>query len=113
MQAGLISDEERAELLRLGAVGDMLFNFYDAEGRLLDHPVNRRTMSLPISQLRSVPLRVIASGGNEKVESLLGAIRLADCNVLVTNEATARDACRLAANKLGLRTRFISRVGAH
>ena len=87
----LIRDEERAGPLRLGAVGDMLFNFYDAEGRLLDHPVNRRTMSLPISQLRSVPLRVIASGGNEKVESLLGAIRLADCNVLVTNEATARE----------------------
>ena len=29
------------------------------------------------------------------------------------NEATAREACRLAAAKLGLRTRFISRQGAH
>lgn len=87
----LISDEERAELLRMGAVGDMLFNFYDRDGNLLDHPVNRRTMSLPISQLRSVPNRVIASGDNEKVECLLGAIKLAQCNVLITNEATARE----------------------
>lgn len=29
------------------------------------------------------------------------------------NEATARDACRLAAAKLGLRTRFVVRQGAH
>ncbi len=29
------------------------------------------------------------------------------------NEKTARDACRLAASKLGLRTRFIARHGAH
>ena len=48
-------------------------------------------MSLPIAQLRDVPTRVIASGGNDKVECLLGAIKLIDCNVLITNEATARE----------------------
>ena len=87
----MISDEERAGLLKLGAVGDMLFNFYDRDGRLVDHPVNRRVMSLPIEQLRSVPTRVIASGGSEKVECLLGAIKLVNCNVLITNVATARE----------------------
>ena len=46
---------------------------------------------MPIAQLRDVPTRVIASGGNEKVECLLGAIKLIDCNVLITNEATARE----------------------
>ena len=29
------------------------------------------------------------------------------------NEATAREACRLAANKLGIRTRFVSRASTH
>jgi large subunit ribosomal protein L16 len=29
------------------------------------------------------------------------------------NEATARDACRLAAAKLGIRTRFVVRQGSH
>ena len=87
----LISDDERAALMKLGAVGDMLFNFYDRDGQLVDHPVNRRVMSLPIAQLRGVPTRVIASGGNDKVECLLGAIKLVGCNVLITNEATARE----------------------
>jgi DNA-binding transcriptional regulator LsrR (DeoR family) len=47
-------------------------------------------MSVPVSQLRNVPTRIIASGGQDKVESLMGAIRLIDCNVLVTDEVTAR-----------------------
>lgn len=87
----LVSDEERIELMRLGAVGDMLFNFFDRKGNLLDHPVNRRIMSIPLSQLRNVPERVIASGGIDKVECLLGAMRLIDCNVLITTEETARE----------------------
>lgn len=86
----LISDADRAELTGMGAVGDLLFNFYDRNGRLLDHPVNQRIMSVPIAQLRSVPVRIIASGGADKVDSLLGAIKLIDCNVLITDEATAR-----------------------
>lgn len=87
----LIGEQDRAALVRQGAVGNMLFNFYDREGQLVDHPVNRRIMSLPIDQLRSVPTRIIASGGNDKVEALLGAVRLVDCNMLITNEATARE----------------------
>ena len=88
---GLLSDEDRIALVRMGAVGDILFNFYDRHGVLVDHPINRRVMSLPLEQLRGVPKRIIASGGNEKVNSLLGAIKLIDCNVLITNEATARE----------------------
>ena len=87
----MVTDEERAGLMRMGAVGDLLFNFYDRDGKLVDHPVNGRVMSIPLGQLRDVPTRVIASGGNEKVECLLGAIKLIDCNVLITNEATARE----------------------
>ena len=87
----LIGDEERVALMKMGAVGDLLFNFFDRDGKLVDHPVNSRVMSLPLAQLRGVPTRVIASGGNDKVECLLGAIALIGCNVLITNEATARE----------------------
>jgi deoxyribonucleoside regulator len=88
---GFLSDEDRTNLIRLGAIGDILYNFYDRDGRLVDHPINHRVMSIPIDKLRGVPKRVIASGGNEKVDSLLGAIELIGCNVLITNEATARE----------------------
>ena len=88
---GFNSEEERTELMRLGAVGDILYNFYDGNGVLVDHPLNSRVMSIPLEQLRGVPSRIIASGGHEKVDSILGAIKLVNCNVLITNEATARE----------------------
>ena len=88
---GFSSEEERSALIKLGAVGDLLYNFYDSTGTIVDHPINQRIMSIPLDQLRGVPLRVIASGGHEKVEPILGAIKLVNCNVLITNEATARE----------------------
>jgi len=88
---GLLSDDDRTALIRLGAVGDVLYNFYGRDGKLIDHPINSRVMSISLEQLRDVPKRVLASGGNEKVDSLLGAIKLVDCNVLITNEATAHE----------------------
>jgi DNA-binding transcriptional regulator LsrR (DeoR family) len=69
----------------------VLCHFYDREGKLVDHSVNDRVMSIPIPTLRKVPRRVIASGGSEKVEALLGAMKLIDCNALITTETTAQE----------------------
>ena len=87
---GFLNEEERISLIKRGAVGDMLYNFFDAEGALVKHPINDRVMSMPIDRLRKVPKRVMISGGAEKVDALLGGLRLASCNVLITNEATAQ-----------------------
>jgi DNA-binding transcriptional regulator LsrR (DeoR family) len=87
----LLTEEERKELIERGAVGDMLFNFYNRQGELVDHPINQRIMSLPLELIKGVPLRVIASGGPYKIDCLPGALKLVDCNVLITDEATARE----------------------
>ena len=86
----MLPDEDRIALIKAGAVGDVLFNFYDINGKLVEHPVNKRIMSIPLEQLRDAPLRVISAGGTEKVEAMLGAIKLINCNVLITNEETAK-----------------------
>jgi deoxyribonucleoside regulator len=91
---GFLSEEDRGSLLRRGAVGDLLYNFFDSQGKIVDHPINQRVMSMPVDRLRAVPKRVIASGGLGKVDALLGAIKLVNCNVLITEEATARDLIR-------------------
>ena len=86
---GFLNEEERQSLISKGAVGDLLYNFYDADGALVKHPINDRVMSVPIEMIRKVPRRVMISGGIEKVDALLGAMKLAACNVLITSEATA------------------------
>lgn len=87
---GFFGEDERQSLVNAGAVGDLLYNFFDAEGRLVDHPINERVMSMPADRLRKVPRRVMISGGNDKVSALLAGLRLSDANVLVTNEETAK-----------------------
>jgi len=83
-------DDERKSLIAAGAVGDVLFNFYDIEGKLVDHPANERVMSVPIPQLKEVPLRILTSGGIDKVPALLGALRMLQPHILVTDEIAAR-----------------------
>jgi DNA-binding transcriptional regulator LsrR (DeoR family) len=93
---GLVSEEERRSLLRKGAIGDVLFHFFDADGRLVDHPVNGGVMSLPIKALQGVPRRVLTSGGPHKTEAVLGALRLLRPTAFVTDEVTARAVLALA-----------------
>jgi deoxyribonucleoside regulator len=87
---GLFTDEERQSLSRAGAIGDMLFNFFDRDGRIVKHPINDRVMSMPINKLAKVPKRVLISGGKDKTDALAAGIKLVNANVLITNEEAAR-----------------------
>lgn len=87
---GFFSKEERQALIAKGAVGDMLYNFFDKNGKIIDHAINRRVMSMPIENIKKVGKRVLISGGNDKVAALLGGIKLVNANVIITNEETAR-----------------------
>jgi deoxyribonucleoside regulator len=91
LRFGFLTEEERTSLIKAGAVGDLLYNFFGSDGQLVTHSVNSRVMSFPIDKLKDVPRRIIASGGLGKVDALLGAIPLVDCNALITTEATARE----------------------
>jgi DNA-binding transcriptional regulator LsrR (DeoR family) len=86
---GIVSNSDQEELRGRGAVGDVLYNFFDVEGRLVDHPLNERSMSIPLSTLRSAPSRVLVSGGLDKLEAMTGAFKLLRPTVVVTDEATA------------------------
>ncbi len=87
---GMLSESDRLSLIKQGAVGDFLFNFYDQNGKLVKHPINERVMSLPLEKLKRVPKRVMISGGLDKVDALLGAYKLVNYNVLITSESTAQ-----------------------
>lgn len=93
---GFVSDELRLSMIQQGAVGEMLFHYFDAQGQMIDHPIHDCVMAVPMSTLQQVPQRIIASGGFGKAAAMLGALRLLKPSVLVTDEATAARILELA-----------------
>lgn len=89
-RGGFLKEADREALLVRGAVGDLLFHFFNRNGDLVEHPVNDRVMSVEVDRLRRAPLRILTSGGQEKTEALLGAMHLVKPTVLITDEESAR-----------------------
>ncbi len=88
-RSGHITEAERQSLIDAGAVGDILYHFLDKEGRLVDHPVNSRSISMPFERLKRIPKKVLISGGREKIEMLHASLKSLDPSVLITDEITA------------------------
>lgn len=87
---GLEHAADLDSLREAGAVGDVLGHFVDAEGRLVDHPINRRTVALSLEDLAAIARVVMVSGGEHKRVITRAALRGGFVDVLVTDEATAR-----------------------
>ncbi len=96
VRVGYLSEELRLAMIEAGAVGDLLFHFFDREGRLVDHPANELVMSVGIERIRAAKRRLLASGGPDKVEALLGGIRILRPTVFITDEQSARAILTLA-----------------
>lgn len=89
-RSGHITEAARQALLDQGAVGDILYHFLDADGALVDHSVNTRSISMPLDRLKRIPEKVLMSGGPEKIGILRAVMASVEPTVLVTDEITAR-----------------------
>ncbi len=88
-QYGLLEREEFASLHRAGAVGDVLCRFINAQGDVIQHPINDRVVAVDPRKLTNARKIVLASGGWHKFQAILASIRLLRPNVLITDEAVA------------------------
>jgi DNA-binding transcriptional regulator LsrR (DeoR family) len=89
---GLPKDVTLESLRAAGAVGDIMGTFLDQRGQPIRHPVNKRVIALPIEMLRKVETAIVASGGLNKTAILAGVLRARLCNVLISDEVSARAA---------------------
>lgn len=80
---------ERAELRGLGAVGDICFRFYDADGKPVRSPLVKRVIGIDLVTLRTCKHVVGVAAGTEKVSAILGALRGGYLDVLITDQHTA------------------------
>ncbi|WP_150461457.1 sugar-binding transcriptional regulator [Nesterenkonia ebinurensis] len=72
------------------SVGDVCLAFFDQDGTEVTFPGNDRMTRIPAETLRSVPTRIAAAAGVNKVRSIAVAARSGWFNILVTDEVTAR-----------------------
>lgn len=89
-----LSQQEIDELKARGAVGELLGTFLDADGRVIDHPLNSRVMALHPSDLDSVRTTILASGDTYKLPIIRAILRAEHINHLVTDEAVAEGLLR-------------------
>lgn len=72
-----------------GAVGDLLSQFYDINGNIIDLQLHNRLISTNIELLKSLNNVVAVAGGIEKKDAIIGALKGGYIDVLITDESTA------------------------
>ncbi|SHO46372.1 sugar-binding transcriptional regulator [Desulfopila aestuarii] len=90
---GALTSDEWHSLLEAGAVGEVFGYFLDSEGKPIDHPLNNRFIGAELDQLKTIPIKVIASGGLQKVPILRAILKEHYADILVTDEITAHAIC--------------------
>jgi DNA-binding transcriptional regulator LsrR (DeoR family) len=89
LENGMLTAKEQAALERKGAVGDLLGHFIDADGKVVDHELNRRSLGVRLAEMRGRQVLAVV-GGDHKVPAILAALKSGYLTGLVVNESTAR-----------------------
>lgn len=89
VSGNIFSREERAELQRSGAVGDICFRFFNADGQPVKSSLMKRVIGIDLAKLRTCRRVVGVAGGAQKVNAILGALRGGLIDVLITDQRTA------------------------
>ncbi len=85
----ILSNTELKVLLQDGAVGDIALRFFDIHGQPVQSEIDQRVIGITFAQLKRTQRVVGISGGVEKFQSVLGALRGKLINVLITDSINA------------------------
>lgn len=85
----VFSPEERTGLSRLGAVGDICFRFFDAQGVPIKSPLMQRVIGIEPASLKRIARVVGVAGGRKKTQAILAALLGAWIDVLIVDRRTA------------------------
>jgi len=84
-----LTQEEVRDLKAHGVVGDIALQFFDADGRKVDHPINHRIVGTDLESIKRISRVIGVAGGAEKLQAIRAALRGGLINVLVTDDRTA------------------------
>jgi deoxyribonucleoside regulator len=84
-------DKELLEQARSdGAVGEVCGRFYNAKGQVCSPKIDGRILAIELDDLRQKTISVAIAGSPQKIEAIRGMLIGQICNVLITDEDTAK-----------------------
>ncbi|QWT22702.1 sugar-binding transcriptional regulator [Subtercola sp. PAMC28395] len=89
VESGYLSSADVTALISKGAVADVIGRFIDADGNIIDHSLNERTLGLSIDALRASNSAIAVIAGESKHEICRTVVSNGLCTVLVTDQNTA------------------------
>lgn len=90
VESGYLSSADVTALADKGAVGDVVSRFVDAEGNIVSEELDGRTLGLTLDDLRKADHSIAVVAGEAKHGVCRAVVGSGVCNVLVTDERTAR-----------------------
>jgi len=89
LQHGVVNEAQLAEYRKRGAVGDILAEWYDRDGKVVDADFHRLRIGIPIHDLQAMSNVIAVAGGIDKLDAIAGALAGKYLDVLVTTEDVA------------------------
>ncbi|MGM0886901.1 MAG: sugar-binding transcriptional regulator [Bacillota bacterium] len=90
VKEGYLNANDFEILKTKGAVGDLLSQFYDINGHVLDLDFHKKLISTEIDVLKSLNRVVAVAGGLDKKDAIIGALKGGYIDVLITDELVAQ-----------------------
>jgi DNA-binding transcriptional regulator LsrR (DeoR family) len=85
-----LSEKERKDLAKLGAVGDVCMRYFDETGKSLKTNLDKRIIGIQSDQIKKIARRVAVAGGTRKFKAIKAALEGGWINVLITDYKTAK-----------------------
>lgn len=89
VKSGFLTPQQIERTRAMGAVGDILSHFVDANGEPISAELERRTIALPLSRLATAKHKVAVAGEPAKAEVLVAGARAGLADVIIIDIPTA------------------------
>ena len=89
LRHSVVIESQLAQYRDRGAVGDILAEWYDRDGKVVDADFHRLRIGIPISDLQAMPNVIAVAGGIAKLDAIADALAGKYLDVLITTEDVA------------------------
>lgn len=89
LASGYVAPSDLAELIGLGAVGDVFSYFIDDQGGLVPTPLHGRMITIGVEQIRKIPWSIAVATGATKARAMRAAVLGRFVNALVIDSDLA------------------------